>query len=111
MTSQEDIIIKASLQEDKGYWVVRGRVPDPKTGKMRLRSKSTKLPVKGNNKRKAEAVMREIIQDWEQEASRGSGKDALLFSEYVDKWLKRRQGLGIKENTLQGAVVRRAKVW
>ena len=64
------IHIKGSLHVEDGTYIVRARVPDPVTGKVRQRSKSTKLKEKGNNKRKAEQAMREILAEWEAEANR-----------------------------------------
>lgn len=101
MASQEKIRVKASLQEDRGYWVVRGRVFDPETGKMRQRSKSTGLTVKGNHKREAQEAMREIVKRWEQEANGKRSTGGPLFSEFVDKWIERKRSLHIKENTIK----------
>lgn len=92
--------VKASLHDDRGIWVVRGRVFDPITEKMKQRAKSTGLSVKGNNKRRAEALMREIVQQWEREATGMKVEDEHLFSEYAQRWLERKRALNIRETTI-----------
>lgn len=101
VASREHIYIKASLFNDKGTWCVRARVPNPITGKTTQRSKSTGLKVSGNNKRKAEEKMREIVAEWEIEANTGviSGHNP-PFAECVERWLEKKS-LDIRPNTLQ----------
>lgn len=92
--------IRASLQQNKGFWVVRGRVVDPKTGRTRQRSKSTGLTVKGNHKREAQEAMREIVQKWELEAAGMKEEDEHLFSEFAERWLERKRALKVRETTI-----------
>lgn len=94
------IHIKGNLCIEDGTYVVRARVPDPKTGRMKHRSKSTGLKEKGNNKRKTEQAMREILAMWEEEANSIPIATTPLFSEYIRKYLNSPL-LNVRENTLQ----------
>ena len=98
MASQK---VTASLQDDKGTWTVRGRVFDPETGKMKQRTRSTGLKVKDNTKKKAKAMMQEIIAEW-QEESDGIQAAAVnpAFETCVNQWIERK-GLTVRENTLE----------
>lgn len=98
MTGQQYITIKGSLHDEKGTYIVRARVPDPETGKIKQRSKTTGFKVKNNTKRKAEVAMREILAQWEAEANRIVYLDDPLFSEYVQKFLDR-SAMDHRENT------------
>lgn len=94
--------VTGSLHDDKGTWVVRGRVYDPDTGKTKNRSKSTGYKVKDNTKRKAQQKMAEILAQWEDEAN---GEIVYitsepLFSEYVNCFLDKKQGV-LKGNTVK----------
>lgn len=83
-----DINIRASLQEDRGTYVVRGRVPNNK-GKLANRSKSTGIKVKPGNKRKAEAEMKKIVSGWIAEAERNVIASRFpTVSELIDEWLE-----------------------
>lgn len=53
--------VKGALYDDNGTWVVRARVFDPMTGKVKQRSKSTGFKVKNSTKRKAEQTMRDGV--------------------------------------------------
>lgn len=92
--------VSASLQDDKGTWVVRGRVYDPETGTIRQRTKSTKLKVKDSTKRKAELIMRDIISEWTKEANSISIENSPPLSVYTRKFIERRKGLGREEDTI-----------
>lgn len=94
--------VSASLQMDKGTWVVRGKVYNPDTGKIAHRSKSTGLKIKDHTKRRAEKMMASIVTDWEQEANRETQPIMVdpLFAEYVYNWLDRKQAT-IRGNTLK----------
>ena len=99
MTSQA--YIRGYLCEDKGFWVVRARITDPMSGKRKLLSKSTGFKVSGNNKRKAEAKMHEIVCSWEQQFKTGKYTDQkVTFKECVFEWIESKR-LVIKENTLK----------
>ena len=93
--------ISASLQNDKGTWTVRARVYDPYTGKSRTRTKSTGLKVKDNTKRKATALMKKIVEQWETEAEERERAGSPTFSVYVQKFLDRKKALRKKGNTLK----------
>lgn len=99
MTSERKTV-SASLQVDRGYYVVRGRVFNPNTGKTQQRSKSTKLLVKGNNKRKALQMLKEITAKWEAEANSEAVLDDPLFSECVREWFCKK-AISLKSNTLK----------
>lgn len=97
MASQK---VTASLQDDKGTWTIRGRVYDPQTGKMRQRTRSTGLKVKNNTKRKAEAMMKDIVAEWERAASGFTRVENPDFASCVNQWLERKK-LTIRPNTLE----------
>lgn len=94
--------VKGSLHDEDGTWIVRARVFDPTTGKVRQRSKSTGLKVKDKTKRRAEQAMREIVAAWEQEANsfpkEEQEKEAPMFSEYIKGWLSNKD-LSVRPNT------------
>ena len=93
--------IKGCLCDDKGTWAVRARVPDPITGEIHNRTKSTGYKVAGNNRRKAEIKMREIISIWENEARTGTVRDCNPdFGSCVNNWLEEKE-LTLKPNTLK----------
>lgn len=91
----------ASLIDDHGTWTVRGRVFDLETGKTRQRSKSTGLKVRDNTKRKAEALMGQIVDEWEQEREKISRSSSPTFDTYVWKFIERKRRLRKKENTIK----------
>ncbi len=95
------IKVSASLQEDRGTWVIRGRVCNLITGETRQRSKSTGLSTKGNHKREAQALMQEIAKKWEREAIEQFKIVGPAFIEYVNRWLARKERKRIKATTLQ----------
>lgn len=101
MASQkEHVYIKGNLVKDRGIWYVRARVTNPATGEVTHKSKSTGLKISGNNKRKAEEVMREILAEWETAANTcvELGRNP-KFGECVEKWLEKK-ALSIRPNTL-----------
>lgn len=57
--------VKGTLLEEDGTWIVRARVFDPASGKVKQRSKSTGFKVRDGTKRKAERRMKEIVAAWE----------------------------------------------
>ena len=97
MASQ--IHIDGYLVDDKGTWTVRARFADTIDGKRSLHSKSTGLKVKGNNKRKAEAMMRDIVSEWERQANNARPADNPTMRECIAKWLEQKR-LTIRPNTL-----------
>ena len=68
-----------SLVIKGNYYYAKFRV----NGKQKLLA--TKVPVKGNNKRKAERVMKELM---EQYAGLNLENENALFTAYLDKWLQ-----------------------
>lgn len=90
--------VTGSLQVQRGQWVVRARVYDPKTGKKPQRAKVTGLKAPGN-KRAAQQIMKEIVAQWEKEANTGIAIGDPLFSEYVQKWLENKKD--VRANTLK----------
>lgn len=98
MASQ--ITIKPHLYDDRGKWTVRARFPDVPGGKPRLHAKATGYTVSGNNKRKAEAAMREITAQWERQLKEQAPIDPnATFGDCVRSWLRTRAGK-IRPNTL-----------
>ena len=97
MASQQHI--KACLVDNKGTWMVKARFTDPAEGKRRLHGKSTGLKVKGNNRRKAEAVMREIVAEWEQLVNSAKSPQNPKLGDRINLWLESKR-LSIRENTL-----------
>lgn len=94
--------IKGSLHDEDGTWVVRARVFYPATEKTKQKSKSTGLKVKDKTKRKAEMMMKTIIEEWEREAAQvpivEEPKKIPLFSEYVNGWLTNKD-VSVRANT------------
>lgn len=94
--------VKGTLFDEDGTWIVRARVFDPTSGKIKQRSKSTGFKVKDNTKRKAEQKMKEIISAWEQEANYIPPKETYrgdtLFAEYINSWLNNKD-LMVRANT------------
>lgn len=99
MTSQ--IHIKGYLVDDKGTWTVRARYTDAESGKRKLLSRSTGLKVDGHNKRKAEAMMREIVEGWEQQVNAAQSTDNPQFKDCISHWMERKK-LTLRPNTLDG---------
>lgn len=90
------------LHDEDGTWVVRARVFYPSIGKTKQKSKSTGLKVKDKTKRKAELMMKTIIEGWQEEADQvpvvEPPKEIPLFSEYVNGWLNNKD-VSVRANT------------
>lgn len=82
--------VRGTLANDRGTWVVRGRVYDPTTGKTHQRLKTTGFKVKNCTKRKAEKAMRAIVAAWEQEASATLMSYDPVLAEYIQKWIEKK---------------------
>ncbi len=93
--------IEGYLIDDKGTWTVRARFADTPAGRRKLHSKSTGLKVKGNNKRKAEAAMREIIAEWERQVNAARPMDNPSLKDCINQWMERKK-LTLRPNTLAG---------
>jgi len=92
--------VRGTLVDDRGTWTVRGRVCDPATGKTRQRARSTGFKVKDHTKRRAEEAMKEILAQWEIEANAIPVVHEPIFSEYVEKWLKKKS-FDLRANSLK----------
>lgn len=78
----------ATLQTKSGrpnYYVLI-RYKDETTGNERQKWVSTDIPVKGNNKRKADEKLKQVIAEYEQQKI-DLGKD-VLFTEFMQNWLE-----------------------
>ena len=99
MTGQKYYTVTGNLYEEKGTYIVRARVFDPDSGKIRHKSKSTGFKVKDRTKAKANRAMREILAAWEEEANRAPLKATPPLSEYIQKFLDKKAP-DVRENTL-----------
>ena len=91
--------VTASLYNDRGIWTVKGRVFDPNTGKVIQRTKSTGLREKDHTERKAKAMMKDIVAEWEREANSFQRTENPSFETCVNQWLEHKK-LTIRSNTL-----------
>jgi integrase len=86
------ILIKWCLVDDKGRWTVRARFSDSPKARPRLHSKSTGFGVNGNNKRKAEAAARDIVEQWERQVNGYSVTDEnVTLGQCLDSWLQTKE--------------------
>lgn len=92
--------VNATLQIDRGVYVIRGRVYDPITRKVKQKSKSTGLLAKDNTKRKAEKELRRMVELWTEESNAEVIREDPLFQEYVQGWISRKR-LSLKENSIK----------
>ena len=61
-------------------------------GKQRIKEISTKIPVKGNNLRKAETKCEELRREYERKYDRRNSNSVnVLFSDYITEWLQHRK--------------------
>lgn len=81
--------MEGSLIIKGNYYYAKFRV----NGKQKMIA--TKIPVKGNNKRRAEQKMKEIIESYK---DINLECDDVLFTDFLDKWLKSIKGI-IKPST------------
>ena len=81
-------MIKGSIQAKTGrpYWYAVLELPD-KNGERNQKCISTKIPIAGNDKRKAEAALKEIIAEWEEKIV--DYVDNRLFADYIAEWVER----------------------
>lgn len=92
--------VSATLQVDRGIYVIRGRVYDPVTGETKHKSKSTHLRVRDKTKRKAEQELKDAVEQWTQEANAEVVYGDPLFSEYVNRWIDKKR-LSLKANSVK----------
>jgi integrase len=67
------------------YFIIL-RYKDEVTGSAKTKTIATDIPVKGNNKRKAEAKLKELLAEYENPQV-DFGKD-ILFTEFIKEWLE-----------------------
>ena len=92
MADKQPLVRDGSLQQDKGYWVVRARVYDPVRRKYKHRSKTTGIKTKEHRKKEAERMIPAILANWEKEAQAAlyPVPDDPPFSVYVTRYLEAR---------------------
>ena len=102
MADKQPLVRDGSLQQDKGYWVVRARVYDPVRRKYKHRSKTTGIKTKEHRKKEAERMIPAILANWEKEAQAALHPvpDDLLFGDYIWKYLER-AAKEVKETTVK----------
>lgn len=102
MADKQPLVRDGSLQQDRGYWVVRARVYDPVRRKYKHRSKSTRIKVKEHRKKEAERMIPAILAEWEAEAQAALCPipDDPLFGDYIWKYLER-AAKEVKETTVK----------
>ena len=72
-----------AYEQGKYYHVMLSWYQD---GIRKQKSITTGVPIQGNNKRKVEAVRKEILKEWEQKITNNFLD--ILFSEYLKEWLE-----------------------
>lgn len=93
-----DIKVKGHLRKERGYYHAVLEISDG-SGRPKQRSKSTKLPIAGNNKRKAEAFLKDFIAETELELQENDkAKDAFLT--LYQEWLDTIMSHQVRPNTL-----------
>lgn len=102
MADKQPLVRDGSLQQDKGYWVVRARVYDPVRRKYKHRSKTTGIKTKEHRKKEAERMIPAILANWEKEAQAALHPvpDDPLFGDYIWKYLER-AAKEVKETTVK----------
>lgn len=71
----------------KNYYYIRLKYQEPVTQKWKDKWVSTGLPVKSGNKRKASALMNEVIEKHAYLECKSELSKDILLSDYVDRWL------------------------
>ena len=84
------------IKKDRPNYYVLIRYPDKTTGKERQKWISTDIPIKGNNKRKAEKKKDEILAKYSSEAVDIGNDD--LFINFMGEWLENLR-FSIEEST------------
>lgn len=74
------------IKKNRPNYYVLIRYKDETTGKERQKWIQTDIAVKGNNKRKAEKKLREVLAEYEQDGV-DLGKD-ILFTDFIKIWLE-----------------------
>lgn len=95
------IEVKMSLWNNNGIWTARGSYYDPYTHKRKRLSKTLKLYVKQNTKRKALSMLPIIQAQWEDKLNTKTVSYDPLFSESVMQWLEAK-GKTVKDNSMSG---------
>jgi len=84
---EDNLLMTATvrIKKDRPFYYIVIRYPDETTNEERQKWVTTDIPVKGNNKRKAEKLRAEVLA--QHEASKiDLGKDA-LFTDFIIDWL------------------------
>lgn len=92
------ISVKGHLRKQNGYYHVVVEISNG-DGRPKQRSKSTKQSISGNNKRKAEAILREFIIQIESELQENE-KAREQFLTLYEEWLNTIMPHKVRENTL-----------
>ena len=99
--ASDSIHVKGYLVKGRKNWEVKARFRDTPTSEPKLHTKSTGLSIAGNNKRAAEAAMREIVAEWERQANAVQPIRNPKFKDCIEQWFERKE-LTIRANTLEG---------
>jgi integrase len=92
------ITVRGHLRKQDGFYHAVVEIADG-NGRPKQRSKSTKLAVAGNNKRKAEAILSEFVAQVEKEAMESPrAREEFLY--LYDEWLDNIMPHKVRENTL-----------
>jgi integrase len=83
------IVMTATLitRKDQSNYIALIRYKDD-AGVKRSTSKSTGVPIKGNNKRRAEARLKEILAEFEVEQGETDISKNVLFTVFIKEWLE-----------------------
>lgn len=93
-----DYQVNGRLRKQDGYYHAVVNITNG-TGAVRQRSKSSKLPVAGHNKRRAEDFLRDFMEQVEQELSESAKAFELFLTLYRD-WLDNIMPSRVRPNTL-----------
>ena len=74
------------IKKNRPTYYILLRYPDELTGKERQKWVTTDIPIKGNNKRKAEAKLSEVLTEYEN-AQIDLSTD-VLFADFMEIWLE-----------------------
>jgi hypothetical protein len=74
------------VKKDRPNYYILVRFQDEVTGKEHQKWITTDIPIKGNNKRKAEEKRKEILNEYESQEV-NLGKD-VLFTVFIEQWLE-----------------------
>lgn len=93
-----EIKVKGHLRKERGYYHAVVEISDG-NGRPKQRSKSTKLPITGNNKRKAEAFLKDFVAEVEKEMQENHKAQEEFLTQYLD-WLNTIMPNQVRSTTL-----------